>query len=521
MSSVSPVIEASGWRGPVVSERARAWLVGFALLAWFSATAWLRPLALPDEGRYAGVAWEMLRSGQWAVPTLDGLPYFHKPPLYYWMAAAAMRVMGPHEFAARVPSILAAVAAGMALYAFLRRWSGQRQAGWALALLATQPFFFGAAQYANLDMLVAACITLTILACAHAALLEAQARPYRAWLAAGYAMAGLGFLAKGLIGMVLPALVLLAWLIVARRARTIARLLWWPGLALMLAIALPWCLAMQDRHEGFFDYFIVHHHFQRFAEGGFNNREPLWFYPAAILLLTLPSSLLLPWTLRAPSQDVGAARPVRLLMVCWALVVPAFFSLPESKLVGYVVPALPAFAALLGGALVDRAALGPALRRGLLALGAAACMGIVVGVALAPRHSSRQLGEVLQASRRTGEPVVFLGRYPFDLPLYARLETDPVVIGAWTAQETSRDDWRKELYDAGRFAPALASRRLVAADDARRIACAAATSWWVGSAEDLRSAGLQPAAVAVADSGELQLWKLSAQRAQCAAAPAP
>ena len=92
-----------------------------ALFAWLAAMAWFRPLAAPDEGRYAGVAWEMLRSGDWLVPRLNGLPFFHKPPLFYWISAAAMSVFGVSEWPARLPSLIGATfaAAGVDFHANL------------------------------------------------------------------------------------------------------------------------------------------------------------------------------------------------------------------------------------------------------------------------------------------------------------------------------------------------------------------------------------------------------------------
>jgi len=97
------------------------WRVAALLGLWLAATAWLRPLTLPDEGRYVGVAWEMLRSGDWLTPTLNGLPFFHKPPLFYWLTAGSMALFGAHEAAARVAPWLGAWGGGLALYLFLRR----------------------------------------------------------------------------------------------------------------------------------------------------------------------------------------------------------------------------------------------------------------------------------------------------------------------------------------------------------------------------------------------------------------
>ena len=99
-------------------DRSGSLVVLLLAALWLAATLWMRPLALPDEGRYGGVPWEMLRSGNWLVPTLDGLPYFHKPPLFYWISAAAMSLFGTTEWAARVAPFLGGVAACAALYGF-------------------------------------------------------------------------------------------------------------------------------------------------------------------------------------------------------------------------------------------------------------------------------------------------------------------------------------------------------------------------------------------------------------------
>ena len=146
----------SGWVRPL-------WAVAVLTLAWLTATAWARPLMLPDEGRYVGVAWEMLQSGNWLTPTLNGLPYFHKPPLFYWITAASMSVLGANEWAARTAPLLGAWVGAMAMFLFVRRWVGQTMAGATTLVLLVQPLFFLGGQFANLDMLVAGCITATVL----------------------------------------------------------------------------------------------------------------------------------------------------------------------------------------------------------------------------------------------------------------------------------------------------------------------------------------------------------------------
>lgn len=116
-----------------------------AAFAWLAFSIALRPLSLPEEGRYVGVAWEMLRSGDWLVPTENGLPFFHKPPLFYWLTAAAMQIFGTSEAPARFAPLLAATLGAIALYRLAGRWLGEPTARWIVLVLVTEPFFFGAA----------------------------------------------------------------------------------------------------------------------------------------------------------------------------------------------------------------------------------------------------------------------------------------------------------------------------------------------------------------------------------------
>src|SRR5437763_15958593 len=102
----------------------------------------LRPLLLPDEGRYATVARDMLQQGDGLVPLLNGLPFFHKPPLMYWLDMAAMLVVGVNEFSGRFGSFVGAFVMGASLFLAARRWHGARIATAALVALATTPFGF-------------------------------------------------------------------------------------------------------------------------------------------------------------------------------------------------------------------------------------------------------------------------------------------------------------------------------------------------------------------------------------------
>jgi 4-amino-4-deoxy-L-arabinose transferase-like glycosyltransferase len=449
-----------------------------AFAGWLVFMAWLRPLALPDEGRYVGVAWEMLRSGDWRVPTLNGLPFFHKPPLFYWLTAASLQVFGVHPLAARLAPLLGALLAGASLYLLLRRRVNEATARNALLVLATLPFFYAGAQYANLDMLVAGCITATLAAAADTVLALDAHEDHRRSLLLTWAFTALGVLSKGLIGIVLPGAVLLLWLLVSGRFRLVRRFFWWPGPLLLLLIAGPWFWAMQQRFPDFLHYFFVYQHFQRFSGSGFNNVRPFWFYVPVVLLLCLPWSLGLWRSLRQRPALGTPAQGLTGLMLIWCAVIVGFFSLPSSKLVGYVLPALPPLAALLAVAWQGRPTPTAHLPRTWL-LGAAVCCVVAIGAAAGlDKNTNQPLAKILLAQRQPGEALLMVGRYAYDLPVLLR-EKDPVpVVTDWHDRaRLATDSWEKELADAGEFAPQAAARTLIDLPALRATLCAKPVTW--------------------------------------------
>ncbi|MGJ7529285.1 ArnT family glycosyltransferase [Variovorax sp. GB1P17] len=458
------------------------WLIA-AIFAWLLVTAWARPLMAPDEGRYASVALSMLHSGDWLVPRLDGLPFFHKPPLFYWIGAAAMAVTGPVEWAARLPSLLGGGVAASALFLFLRRWSTERQALLSTVVLVTTPFFFLGAQFANLDMLVAGCISATVLLAAAAALARERAEPWRALLAGAYLFAAAGLLAKGLIGVVLPVGVLLIWCVATRRPSVLRLSVWLPGWAILLAVAGPWFVAMQMKYPEFFDYFVITQHFRRFASSGFNNEHGLWFYLPVLAGFTLPWFA---WVL-VPRHKDEDARPrlsdVDWLMWIWLAVIVVFFSLPRSKLVGYVLPALPPLAYLIAQRVLagrSMEALLPKVRATALA-SAAVCVAVVAAVAIYEVPPAARLRLPAGQAVAEGDQVLMLDSYSYEIPFYWNLRQPVLISDDWKAAATdTRDNWRKEVVDAGRFEPARAARTLVDRTQLATTLCVPRTTWLVG-----------------------------------------
>ena len=466
------------------------------LAAWLLATPGLRPLLLPDEGRYSEVAREMLM-GDGLTPTLAGLPFFHKPPLTYWVDMLGMQLLGVGHFGARLAPALGAWLMGAALWLALRRWQGARTAGISLVALATSPFFFVGAQYANHDMLVAGLLAVATLALARAV---EPGKPELRWLVGAWVACGLAVMAKGLIGFVLPALVIGPWLLAQGRWRDMLRLLHPLALAAFLAVVLPWHLAMEARHPGFLDYYVVEQHFRRYASGGFNNRQPVYFYAAVLPILLLPWSLWLLPLLRSarPAQWWAQRGSHTALLAWWAAAVVLFFSGPQSKLIGYILPALAPVAGLLGLALARRGHW-----RWVAAPAALACLGLVALVAWKSPRSSADIAAALKAQRAAGDLVVLLDDPFNDLAFDAELPS-VLVASDWADPEIpKRDNWRKELADGARFDPLRGREVLWPIAELARLTCRGQTLWLVARPD------LQPLLAAVPGAAQVQAGRTS------------
>ncbi len=306
-----------------------------------------------DEPRYAQVAREMLERDDWITPVLGGQPWLEKPPLYYWQAMLAYRIFGVSDGAARLPSALDATLLVLAIYFFLRRFRSGFELDGAL-IAASCAGIVGYARAASTDMPLAAAFTIGMLG--WWAWRETDKKSY---LAVFYGFMALGTLAKGPVAPFLAIVVIVFYAAAIRQLRLVLKTLWLPGIVLFCVVALPWYVAVQARNPEFFREFIVEHNLGRFSKNLYHHTEPFWYY--------LPVSLLalLPWTVFAvtafvqpltkwfaprksinDSQD-GPETQFAIFAGCWLAAPVAFFSISQSKLPGYILPAIPAGALLL------------------------------------------------------------------------------------------------------------------------------------------------------------------------------
>lgn len=308
-----------------------------------------------DEAFYAEAAREMVESGDWLTPRFNYADRFQKPILYYWLTAGTYLVTGPGEAAARLWSAFAGLGLVLATAACARRWYDDETALLAGAITATNVGYFSMAHMALPDLPLAFFTTLGIFASFMATLGPDR---QRRWVLIAAVSLALGFLTKGPVALVVPALVVGPLLFVERRGVQVRASDVALGLAVFLAIAVPWYAAMWWRHgPSYLEGFFVGDNLERFATDRFNDPRPWWFY------LPVVAGGLLPWTPLAivwagPAWHVVTRRrritTIELRLLAWAILPLLFFTASIGKQPRYVLGVLPPLAILLAGSLVER-----------------------------------------------------------------------------------------------------------------------------------------------------------------------
>jgi 4-amino-4-deoxy-L-arabinose transferase-like glycosyltransferase len=354
-----------------------------------------------DEPRYAQIAHEMLvrfdsahtlkdRLSACVTPYLYGRPWLEKPALYYWRAMFTFQDVGVHDWSARLPSTSFAFVMAALIYLHMRRF---RRGGHLDAALITVACagIIGFARGASTDMQMAAPLAIGLLG--WYAWYETGSK---FWLFDIYFFTGVATLAKGPVAPFLAAVIIAAFAFLRREWSILRRSFWWPGVALYLAMVLPWFIAVQHQNPTFFREFFLEHNLERFATDRYQHVQPIWYYLIVVVLAMMPWTVLAvralfdgiltsvaEWRLRRlnPRRRVpkrpGDAFPE--FLVLWALIPIVFFTFSQSKLPGYILPSIPPLAILTGDFLFRRRK--PGLNRWVL-LGHALLCGVMTMFAL-------------------------------------------------------------------------------------------------------------------------------------------
>jgi 4-amino-4-deoxy-L-arabinose transferase len=313
----------------------------------------IRPLMEPDETRYGEIPREMISSGNWISPHLNGLRYFEKPPLGYWLNGASILTFGENGFAIRLPSALS-VGLSALLIMLLIRQACPRDEIWAGPIAAlvflTSLEVPVVGTFGVLDSMLAAALTLTMVCFFLASQAEHGSSRRRWFLIAAGIGCGLAFLIKGFLALVVPALTMGAYLVWQRRWRDLVGLAWLPLIVATLT-ALPWGLTIHRQEPDFWNFFFWNEHVRRFLGGTQEAQHPesFWYFFAAA------PAMFLPWTFLLPAAGIGLRTSIQghenkqLIQFClaWFCLPFLFFSFSSGKLLTYILPCFPPFAILV------------------------------------------------------------------------------------------------------------------------------------------------------------------------------
>jgi 4-amino-4-deoxy-L-arabinose transferase-like glycosyltransferase len=307
-------------------------------------------LISPDEGRYIGIAREMVASGNYITPHLDGTVFLDKPILFYWVESLLLKVFGFHEWSVRIlPEFCGLLGVWFNYFAGLKLYN--RRTGLLAALvLMTMLLYFMAGHYTNMDLMVAVLMSCSLWLFLLAVQLPLSSkRTWTLWFS--YVFAALAFLTKGLMGLAFPAMIIGIWILCLRRWRLILRMRLITGLIIFALIISPWLYLAQMQNSSFLDYFFVIQQFSRYLTPHFNMHQPFYYYAVIVILGIMPWTIFffqsMRFTIKGLRTEGLQKQDKELFIFLWPLLIFIFFSIPESKIPGYIIPVFPPIAMLI------------------------------------------------------------------------------------------------------------------------------------------------------------------------------
>ncbi len=314
-----------------------------------------RALSMPDEGRYVEIPREMVVTGDYLTPRLNGVKYFEKPVLFYWLESFSIKLFGLREYALRLWPALFALFGCLAVYGAGKRLYGRRSGLIAAVVLATNLLYYALSRTIILDMPVSVLLTAALLSFL-IGMHEVPGLRRRLFLLSFYAFSALAVLTKGLIGILIPGMVVGAWIIILGEWRVLKTMYLPTGLALFLVIAAPWHIMVGRANPEFFRFYFIQEHFLRYLTTLHSRYRPPWYFIPVILLGLFPWSVFLVQAIKHNLPSTWRERHEHrdaLFLILWAGLVFLFFSASESKLLPYILPVFPPLALLIGRYLSD------------------------------------------------------------------------------------------------------------------------------------------------------------------------
>lgn len=314
-----------------------------------------RPLFVPDEGRYAEIAREMVVSGDFITPTLNYIKYFEKPILFYWFSAGMIKLTGLNLWSLRSINAILGILGCIIVYITARQLYDRKTGTWAACILGTSVLYFTMSHNISLDLGVSVFLTGTL-----SSFLLAMQYPLgkkrRAYLSLASVFAALAVLTKGLIGIVFPSLIILTWLTLSGDLRLLREVYLSRCIFIFLIIAAPWHIIVSLRNPEFFNFYFITQHFLRYTTLKIGHYQPVWFFIPYLILGFFPWVVFLPQAIRKvwpKSFKMNASEKNGLFILLWAGLIFIFFSFSKSKLIPYILPVVPPLAILVAHYLAE------------------------------------------------------------------------------------------------------------------------------------------------------------------------
>lgn len=419
----------------------RHWLSDLLLLflligVFFIIGLGVRPYITPSEARYIEIPRQILTTGDWLTPHINGVKYFEKPPLFYWMQAVFLS-FGNNEFWGRMATVLVVTLTCLVTYALGRMLYGRMCGILSCAALATSVMGYGLSHIAMLD----APVTL-FLTCSIAGFLAAQKTGNKTFYYFMYITAALAVMTKGLIGIVIPGLVIGSWIVFTNNWKVLKEARLFSGILLFIAIAAPWHILMAMEHPEFLDFYFIHEHFTRFLTNEHKRTAPWWFFIAVTAVGAMPwlgAISVIP--AQAGGSLYSSARNFRLrgdgsgddklFLLLWIFLPLIFFSISHSKLVPYIFPIFPPLFVLIGKRLADVWAAKKKLVIFIMAAMAMICIAVNYAAPQFDKRTIKPLAEILKPQLRDSDMVVAYDSYWQDLPVYLNRN---IMVAGWTGE---------------------------------------------------------------------------------------
>ena len=305
-----------------------------------------RPIFIPDESRYAEIPREMIASGNWIVPHLDGIRYFEKPVLGYWLNAISIKMFGENAFAVRFPSAMATGLSAFIIFFLVRRFYNRNFLGAITAVIFLTCFeVYGVGTFNVLDSILTLFLTAAMATFFFAFSAGTSLKREKGLMFLFGIFCGLAFLTKGFLAFAIPVLVIVPFMLWERRFKELLSMPWIPVAGAVL-VALPWSVLIYLKEPDFWHYFIWNEHIRRFLSANAQHSQSFWYY-----FLILPAAAL-PWAFLFPAvisglKKKGFENSMIRYAVCWLLFPFLFFSICKGKLLTYILPCFPPLAILI------------------------------------------------------------------------------------------------------------------------------------------------------------------------------